>query len=222
MLIKKDYSEELLLAKKICDELLAGNKNAIVELYKSYQKIFFNFAQRRIYNKDVGHIESVLTNFWLELLTAKAICSYQARASFKSYLMTILKRRVVDDNRKFEKYQLNVTTVDGDEKDTAPNPEDIVIKEQHKRIVKEALLMLLDNSPKDAALIRMNLSGLTYRQMAEKKLNDKKTDVDVIKKRTDSIKKQFTRKRTGSLAKFKICIDRCLEHHGLQAADLMN
>lgn len=221
MLVKKDYSEEFRLAKKICNELLAGNKKAIVDLYRNYQQMFFNFAHRRIFNKETGHVESVLTNFWIELLNAKAICSYQARASFKSYLMTILKRRIIDDNRKFERYPSNVTMID-DEGDTSPSPEDIVIKEQHKRIVKEALLMLTDNSPKDADLIRMNLSGLTYRQMAEKELNNKKINNDVIQKRTDSIKKQFTRKRTGSLAKFEICLNRCLAHHGLNAADIMN
>lgn len=221
MLINKKYSEEFRLAKKICKELLADNKKAIVELYQNYHRMFLIFAQRFIYNKDVNNIESVLNDFWIELLNAKAICDYEAKASLKSYLMKIVKRRIIDDNRKFQRQMSNIPFTD-DEEDASPNPEGIVIQEQQKRILKEALLMLADNSPKDADLIRMNLAGLNYRQMAEKILNDQKTDFDWIQRRTNSIKKQFTRKRTGSLAKFKICLNRCLESHGLEYADIMN
>ncbi len=220
MLIKKDYSEEFRLAKKICKELIADNKNAIVELYEHYQQIFINFARRRIYNNDVNHVESVLTNFWVELLNAKAICNYQAKASLKSYLMTILKRRIIDDNRKFGR-QSSGEVPDDYPESAPPTPEDIIIREQQNKLLKEAVLMLADNSPKDADLIRMNLDGLNYRQMAEKTLNDQKTDHDEVKKRTNSIKKQFSRKRTGSMAKFKICLNRCLESHGLEYADIL-
>ena len=221
MLVKKNYTEEFRLAKKICQELLADNKDAILELYGRYQQIFINFARQRIYNTDVNHAESVLTNFWIELLNAKAICNYEARASLKSYLITILKRRIIDDNRKFGRQSQGGLPAD-DSDSASPTPEDVLIWEQRNKLLKKAILMLADNSPKDAYLIRMNLNGLNYKQMAEKILNNQKTDHNEMRKRTNSIKKQFTRKRTGSMAKFKICLSRCLESHGLEYADLLN
>ena len=80
--------------------------------------------------------------------------------------------------------------------------------------------MLGDISPKDADLIRMHLQGLDYRQMAEMQFTISQPDEQELEKKVNSLKKQFTRKRTGSLAKFKICLNRCLEKHKLSYREL--
>jgi hypothetical protein len=58
----------------------------------------------------------------------------------------------------------------------------------------------------------MNLEGLSYEQMAERELNGVK-DVHELKRRVDAIKKQFTRKETGSMAKFRNVLDNYLEDY---------
>jgi DNA-directed RNA polymerase specialized sigma24 family protein len=229
MHIKKDYSKDLHLAKKICKELLAKNKDAINELHHHYKQKFIEFALRRIYNNtEVNHIETVLNNFWTELSNAKAICSYKARASLKTYLLNILRKRIIDDNRAFNRQRSTETSNEEDQKyilekkDDRLSQEDELIQRERLRLLQEAILMLENNSPKDADVIRMYLDGLNYGEMAEKKLKDQKEDQKKLIKLTNAIKKQFTRKRTGTMVKFKICLNRCLERHGLDYTDIMN
>ncbi len=228
MIINNNFSEDFRLAQKICKELLAENKNAIVELYQGFQQMFVLFARKRLYSNDVDQAESVLSNFWVELLNAKAICSYKAKASLKSYLMKILVRRIIDDNRSFQRQNLKQTNIEDDEKsillkeDTKPSAEEDILNRDQKRIMQEALLMLEEVSLKDADLIRMQLQGLNYQQMAERQSIKPQVSDNEISKMVNSIKKQFTRKRTGSLAKFKICMSRCLEKHSLSYADMLN
>ncbi len=82
-------------------------------------------------------------------------------------------------------------------------------------MVQKALVQLSDTSPRDASLIRMNLEGLSYEQMAQRELSGDKADPDELKRKVDAIKKQFTRKETGSMAKFKTVLSRYLDTNGL-------
>ena len=44
----------------------------------------------------------------------------------------------------------------------------------------------------------------------------------VRKKKTDAIKKQFTRDKTGSMNKFKKVLSKCLKNNALNFSDLLN
>jgi hypothetical protein len=66
----------------------------------------------------------------------------------------------------------------------------------------------------------MNLEGLSYEQMAQRELNGVK-DADELKRRIDAIKKQFTRKETGSMAKFRSVLDNYLDKNDLNHKDLL-
>ena len=188
--------------------------------------MFVGIARRRLYNKDPNQAESILSNFWVELLNAKAICDYKAIASLKSYLIIILSRRIIDDNRSYLRENSKKDYIEDndieilEDKDTNPSPEDKIIDQEKKRIINEALLMLGNISPKDADLIRMHIQGLDYRQMVEMQFAISQSNEQELIKKVDSLKKQFTRKRTGSLAKFKICLNKCLENHKLSYREL--
>jgi hypothetical protein len=58
-------------------------------------------------------------------------------------------------------------------------------------------------------LVRMYLEGLDYRQMATR-----------MGKRVDAVKKQFTRKTTGSLAKFKRTLKHLMQSQGITYEDI--
>ncbi len=58
--------------------------------------------------------------------------------------------------------------------------------------------------------------------MAEKMLGNKPKSDKELKKKTDSIKKQFTRNTTGSMAKFKSCLERTMRKNQLIHKDMLN
>jgi len=225
MHIMKDYSKDLHLAKKICKELLAKNKDAIIELYKLYHTLFIKMAWKRLYNKKENYVKSVVSKFWIELLNPKTICRYKTMASLKTYLAKAFEKRIIDNNRAFnrsKKHNGNNLKCELTNDLSIQSMEDDLIQKEQLRLLQEAILMLELNFPHDADLIRMYKGGLNYRQMAEKKLNDQNKDEDKLIKLTNAIKKQFTRKKTGTMVKFKICLNRCLERHGLDSEDIMN
>jgi len=216
------------LGQKICRELRSGNRSAILALYNRYQQFFTAFTRRRLFDEEPYGAEDVLSNFWLELLNGKAICGYSGRASLRTYLTVILNRRIIDANRKFERDRNSTSLLkqkanesDDNIRDQQTPEQALAIKEQQKLIPK-ALVQLSDISPRDANLIRMNLEGLSYEQMAEKELNGEKADQAELKRKVDAIKKQFTRKETGSMAKFRSVLNRHLDTVGLSYRDFLD
>lgn len=92
MLKNNPYLEDFHLAQKICKELLNQNKKAIQELFYKFQKMFVGIAKKRLYSNDPNQAESILSNFWVELLNANAICNYKAQASLKRTFGTLFDR----------------------------------------------------------------------------------------------------------------------------------
>ena len=102
------------------------------------------------------------------------------------------------------------------------SPEKEIIHKEKIKLVHEALLMLVDTSPSDAFLVKMHLEGLDYSQMAERSLGDKDYPQKELDKKINAIKKQFTRDGTGSLAKFKSCLERIMRKNKLIQNDMFN
>jgi RNA polymerase sigma-70 factor (ECF subfamily) len=216
------------LGHKICRELRAGNRSAILAVYNKYQQFFAAFTRKRLFDEGSNGAEDLLSKFWLELLNGKAICGYNGRSSLKTYLTVILNRRIIDANRKFERDRNSTSLLkekanDSDERiyDRQTPEQALVIKEQQK-LIQKALVQLSYTSPRDADLIRMNLEGLSYEQMAQRELSDENADQAVLKRKVDAIKKQFTRKQTGSMAKFRNIFNTCLDSNDLGYKDFLN
>jgi DNA-directed RNA polymerase specialized sigma24 family protein len=53
------------LAQKICEALVAGNRQPLEEMVSSYQKLFLPFARRRLFQPQ--DVEDVLQNFGRKL-----------------------------------------------------------------------------------------------------------------------------------------------------------
>ena len=216
------------LGQKVCRELRAGNRSAILALYNRYHHFYAAFVRKRLYGGEPQGVEDVLSNFWLELLNGKAICSYNGNASMRTFLTVILNRRIIDANRKLVRKRYSTPIANEseheayDESADQNTPEkELIIKEQQK-LIQKALVRLSDTSPRDANLIRMHLEGLSYEQMAQKELKAATTEPDDLNRKVDAIKKQFTRKESGSMAKFKSILNRCLNSNGLKHRDLLN
>ena len=219
---------DILVARHICAELRSGNADAIIELYNRYHIYFTALTRRRLFCTSQGHIENILSDYWLELLNARAICSYRGKASLRSYLTGILYRRIIDANRRTKRERGHEDNrYDGEIRVSAtsriqPSPENDVLAKEQKRLVHGALLQLAHVSPRDAKLIHMHFENLSYEEMARRELQGRDTDPIQLNKKTVAIKKQFTREKTGSMAKFKRILKRCLEKHSLTTTDLFN
>lgn len=111
--------------------------------------------------------------------------------------------------------------MDGFESDNV-SPEKNLMHKDKIKLIHETLLMLADTSPRDAYLVKMHLEGLNYSQMAERILSDKGYTQKQLDKKNNAIKKQFTRNRTGSLAKFKSCLERIMIKNKLIHDDIFN
>jgi RNA polymerase sigma factor (sigma-70 family) len=220
--------EDLALAQEACEELRAGNNDGILPVYHKYQLIFIKITYKRL--KDFATenlVLSILDDFWTGLLNAKAICNFRGMASLKTFLVKILYNRITDHQRQQirKSKEAKNTISQGDSErleDENSSPEIDLIAKEKVRLVHETLLMLTDSSPKDAYLIKMQMEGLSYQEMAERLLdNEPKSDRE-LKKKTDAIKKQVTRKTSGSLAKFKSCLERIMIKNHLAYSDLVN
>ena len=175
-MVFQNENNDFFTAQRICNELRAGNTEALSELYHKYQVFFSAFARQRLFNSNGCPIDNVLSNFWLELLNSSAICDYQGKASLRTYLTLILSRRIIDANRKIKReknsniafeYQ-GATISDNDNFQQSPDRD--LLKKELQKLMHEALLQLSDISPRDANLIRMHLEGMTYEEMAKKEL----------------------------------------------------
>jgi len=223
-----NHETDLVLAQELCAELRSGNSEAILNIYSKYQPLFLGYTRRRLHSTDNDSATSVLSDFWVELLNAKAICDYKGLASLKTYLFKILNFRIIDNIRsacRQSAYGKNISDkdhdIDGFESDDKSPEKDMIHKEKIK-LVHEALLMLDDTSPGDASLVKMNLEGLDYSQMAERNLGNKDYPQKELDKKINAIKKQFTRDGTGSLAKFKSCLERVMRKNKLNQDDIFN
>ena len=143
-----DHQKDLVLAKETCDELRSGNNEAILNIYSEYHPLFLAYTRRRLHSTDYDSATSVLSDFWVELLNAKAICAYKGLASLKTYLFRILNFRIVDNVRRANRqsaYGKNISDkdheLDGFGSDNESPEKDMIHKEKIK-LVHEALLML--------------------------------------------------------------------------------
>ena len=221
--------DDLALAQETCTELRSGNNDAILPVYHKYHPVFMGYTRRRVKDfNDDSRATSILTDFWVELLNAKAICDFQGLSSLKTYLFKILNFRIVDNVRRVGRqnaYANNISDsdndIDGFGADDVSPENDLMAKEK-VRLVNETLLMLTDSSPTDAYLMKMHMEGLSYQEMAEKLLGNKPKSDKELKKKTDAVKKQFSRQTSGSMAKFKSCLERIMMKNRLAYGDLLN
>ncbi len=230
-MVDQNHKQDYALARKICEHLKARQNEAILALYHEHHGFFLAFTRRRIYHVEDDQIEAVLSNFWTELLNSRAICSYEGKASLRTFLLTILNRRIIDANRRFQREMKLAEVIDdqgtnaSDIPHDGESPEELLLQKERKKVVYDTLVQLSKKSPQDAAFIRMHLNGLSYKKMAEQDFHTRKIDTRVIEardleKRVDSIKKQFTRPRTGSLARFKILLEENLQENRIDIGDL--
>lgn len=235
--ITNKIAEDIALAEKLCKELKSGNKKAIEYFYDTNYLFFFNFIKKRLYESERYKPEDVFQDFWEELMDGKIFCYYKGKSILLSYLCSILYNRIRDINRVIDRERKRSLSDSDTELDKftdksirTPEEETIEIQSEeesrHKEIIQKELVLavcfrLSDISPKDAAYIKMRFfEGLKFEDMARRELGKDADDPEKLKKKVDAIKKQFTRPRTGTMARFRIILERIMKEKNLDIEDI--
>jgi len=211
--------KDLELAKKLCHELRSGNRNVMDELIQKYDDKFKKIAEWKLYKRDLS--SDLMSDYWIKLQDGKAICNYEGKnnSSFKNYLYSILIYLIIDYNRKKQndkEEQLNSTDI----QINGNHPEKRFLAMEKQKIINESILIMSKTFPDDASLVKMYLNGKNYKEMAKILLKNQKFKNDLIEKKSVAIRKQFKRKKTGSLERFKKIVERLLKKNGLTSSDM--
>lgn len=212
-------------AQEICQALRAGNPQPLATLVASYQQILLPFARRRLFHPQ--DVEDVLQNFWAELLNAKAICWYARQngdqISLRNYCLGLLYRRIIDRNRQIARDRHHAAAVTASAANPGDSPEHLLSQsisdELARRLVHGALLRLAAQSPRDAELVRWHLEGLSYEDMATRRLEPGPVEAAARQRKINALKKQFTRQKSGSLARFREILLELMRAQGLSYDD---
>jgi RNA polymerase sigma factor (sigma-70 family) len=213
------------VAQKICESLLAGDRQPLEEMISSYQKLFLPFARRRLFNHQ--DVEDVLQNFWEELMNGRAICRYaqqeEYQLSLRNYCLGILNRRVIDRNRQVARERQRLAAENDQTANPGDSPEHLLAQSTSDNLIRSlihgALIRLADQSSRDVELLRWHLDGLSYEDMARRLLGPEKIATTTLRKKINTLKKQFTRESSGSLARFKAVLLELMQEQGLSYDD---
>lgn len=221
--------------KQVVQKFLQGEKEAILPLFHLYQNFFLQLAEKRLYNPE--NAKDIVSGFWMGLLNGKALSAYTGKnqSSLKHYLTKILIYRIIDENRKHEaelRYvkeknagciKENISSSDqisgftGEEE----TPEKKILKKESAGIFREALLNLEQIAPKDVELIRLRIKEYSFKEIARMQLGEN-ADEKALLQKAEALKKQYTRKRTGSLEKLKTVFSRLLKKNKMTHKDIMD
>ena len=88
-----------------------------------------------------------------------------------------------------------------------------------RNLVHAALIRLAECSPRDVELLRWHLAEMSYEDMARQLLGPGQMETANLQKKINAIKKQFTRDKSGSLARFKAVLLELMQQRGLSYED---
>jgi RNA polymerase sigma-70 factor (ECF subfamily) len=207
-------------ADKICSEVRVGNQEAVNPLIEKYDNDLKQRAKRKLYSYDPDphRTEEVVNNVWIAILGKDKkgeyrICKYNGTSTLKTYLISFLDNHIANEIRKIRKEETENNDEDGSE---FPDKKHKELRE----IIDRLLAQLEKAAPNDAKLIRMYLEGLNFKEMATELLPADATEEEINQKYS-AVRKQFTRPRTGSMAKFRILLNRLMEKEGLTYENLL-
>lgn len=220
-------NDDLNLAKRICEELKAGHSKALSILVEKFDKSFCMIIQRKLFLSEQNLAQEILHDFWeKKLMVEKAICKYTGKnnSSLKNFLTSILIKMIYDiiRHKKTKKQSTKEVSLENAYSLsllTETTPQQQMIQLQKHKIFYEALSMLQNISPKDAQLIEMHLDNKTFLEMARIKYKDDEAGEISLDKKAARLRKQFTRPRTGSKARFKAILEKLLKQYKIDCID---
>lgn len=152
---------------ELVKKYLAGDQNALNELYGTYIPSVFNFISRLA--PDGTDVENLTQEAFVKAWTN--LKRYDAKRPFKTWLFTIAKNTLFDELKK--KRPINFTAMksgDGektemDVADDRPLPEELMIRAEADARVGDMLKRL---SPRQSAVVVLHvIEGMTFAEIGE-------------------------------------------------------
>lgn len=150
---------------KLVDQAKEGNNTAFTKLYNKYKQNIWYTILNIVKNTDIADdlLSVVFTKAYVKLQ------SYINHISFEMWLKTIAANTAIDYIRKYKNEQLNNYIDDEDCKmqleGLEKSPEEKMILQEKIKIVNKVIPTL---KKKYRDLIEARISGMTYKEMAEK------------------------------------------------------
>ncbi|WP_169305322.1 RNA polymerase sigma factor [Coraliomargarita akajimensis] len=139
--------------------IAAGDQTAFASIVERWQVRLINFFYRSVGNR--SDAEDLAQETFLELYRAAG--RYEHRGTFKAYIFTVARRRLIDSYRKKERRPLDFI-----------DPTDFVMQQQadkpnHTREIEEAFHKALASLPdkQRSAILMLQQQGLAYEEIAE-------------------------------------------------------
>ncbi|MEM7789868.1 MAG: sigma-70 family RNA polymerase sigma factor [Verrucomicrobiota bacterium] len=139
--------------------IAAGDRTIFAELVERWQVRLINFFYRSVGNR--ADAEDLAQETFLDLY--RSASRYQARGTFKAYIFTLARRRLIDSYRKSSRRPLDFI-----------DPTDYVMQQQAEtenetREIEEAFHLALHKLPdkQKAAILMLQQQGLSYEEIAE-------------------------------------------------------
>ena len=226
---QKNLDKDLELAAFICREIREGRPEAMACLYEKYHPVLERYTARRVTDSEMA--KEILQEFWAGLLNGNDICGYKAQnqIQLRTYLIRRLYFRIIDAFRKQSRYQKLVSPLespsqneDGSEKpeyepkDCVETFDETLCNRIDAELLYTALDILSEIRPDDAGLIQDVMAGKTYQEIA---VRYGAVSEEQIQKKSASLRKQYSRPVTGSLARLKCILERLIQQKGLDVVD---
>ena len=246
---KSSYHEgDHYFAKCVCRALKSGAADAIVDVYERYHQRFYFFARKRLHLKPPWEsydntVLSLVDDYWGGLIRKNPFCKYTGKASLYGYLAGVLKLRIITAKisifKELNKQNQHITVYNQEDEQISeeeslskliaeqgkdvrniPNPFELIISKQARKLFFQSLKQLEKEDPDDADLVIMYLNGMSFKQMAQAKLIGENTDDEIIRKTANAYKTKFNRRDTGSKTKFIIIFQSKMEQQEFEIKDL--
>ncbi len=225
MVAKKGQIENDL---RLAAEAARGDDRALREI-ASFDPILRQIARQTAY-KGLDPDE-VVQDFWAYLLDKKVFSRYTGEngASLRHFLCNVVFRRYLQDrNKAHDRARARQLVLMDDPYCTGaaqaaalpPDPSRPDQETTHERfhaVVAEAVSILEERFPDDARYYRLRSIGKSFEQIAIE-CGAPQDDPAALQRATNRIKKQFTRRSSGTMARFAMILERVLVRHGLVVA----
>ncbi|RZL97641.1 MAG: sigma-70 family RNA polymerase sigma factor, partial [Pedobacter sp.] len=160
------------------EQMRLGDKQALFELYNSMYFHLIRFGLK--INADDELVKDCVNQVFLNLWDKRS--KLVAVDNVKSYLMTSLKRCMLDQLSYLEKMTSAVSKMGMEEDQNELSYEEIIIKLQDSDELQRKLRIAIQKlTPRQMELIRLRFfEGLTYEEIAEKTSQNVKTSYNTI------------------------------------------
>jgi len=199
--IKRSREEDIKVAKKVCSALRDGRQDEFVRFYKEWHQPLVSYARRRLLGRRDCYdpeedAREIVSEFWKDFINKRLICSYEGKSSLKTYLESIVARKIVDFIKSTRReYEVTLSQTKGLGVEDASNEEERTSYSIHpdaeqtynslnmekmvntpyktleslERVeeLRRALDILSAYDQPGAKIIYMRLKGYSYREIAD-------------------------------------------------------